>query len=214
MESKSLHRYSTSDHYRAAVKIQSFVRGYITRKYINEAKYIIGKVKIIQNWWRQMMKKKSKKVSKGLSIENSLITIKDFNDTFKTDKQRLFSESKENTLSNNKLNIKELIKNILEEEKDESQMSQDDQNASSLSLEKSINKQVYIERKIKNEIHSERVFNSPKHGSPSLIRTPTHTFPIREFFNANSNEKQKIKELLQSPRLASPPAPLKNTPQP
>jgi hypothetical protein len=25
-------------------------------------------VKIIQNWWRQMMKKKSKKVNRGLSI--------------------------------------------------------------------------------------------------------------------------------------------------
>lgn len=105
---------------RAAIKIQKVFRGFITRKYIDEAKYIIGKVKVIQNWWRKVISSKKEKLNqKIVSSSNSLITIKDFNDTLKTDKHRLFSESKENTLSNNKLNLKEFMRNILEENESE-----------------------------------------------------------------------------------------------
>lgn len=64
-----------------------------------------------------MLAKKQKKVNKPASIQNSLITIKDFNETMKAERGgRLFSDSKENTLSTHKLNMKDLIKNILEEE--------------------------------------------------------------------------------------------------
>jgi hypothetical protein len=53
-----------------------------------------------------MQSKKEKVNHKIPSASNSLITIKDFNDTIKTDKQKMFSESKDNTLSNNKLNLR------------------------------------------------------------------------------------------------------------
>lgn len=53
-----------------------------------------------------MQNKKERVNHKIPSASNSLITIKDFNDTIKTEKQRIFSESKENTLSNNKLNLR------------------------------------------------------------------------------------------------------------
>ena len=67
---------------RAATKIQKTFRGYITRKYINEAKYIITKVKIIQAWWRRTLKNRKEKLQQKIaSSSNSLITIKDFNDT-------------------------------------------------------------------------------------------------------------------------------------
>jgi hypothetical protein len=76
----------------AAIKIQKIFRGYITRKYIDEAKYIISKVKIIQNWWRRILHAKKEKLNqKIVSSSNSLITIKDFNDTLKTDRHQLFS---------------------------------------------------------------------------------------------------------------------------
>jgi hypothetical protein len=46
-------------------------------------------VKIIQNWWRSRPRKLRAKVApKAQSVENSLITIKDFNETFKTDRQK------------------------------------------------------------------------------------------------------------------------------
>ena len=80
---------------KAAIKIQKTFRGYITRKYIDEAKFIISKVKVIQTWWRKFLKMKKEKLNqKMVSASNSLITIKDFNDTFKTDKHKIFSESK------------------------------------------------------------------------------------------------------------------------
>ncbi len=46
------------------IKIQKVFRGYITRKYIQEAKYIISKVKIIQNWWRNIYRNKKQKQNK------------------------------------------------------------------------------------------------------------------------------------------------------
>jgi hypothetical protein len=77
---------------RAAIKIQKIFRGYITRKYIEEAKYIISKVKCIQSWWRKILSTKNEKMNKKqTSASNSLITIKDFNDTIKTDRQKTFS---------------------------------------------------------------------------------------------------------------------------
>lgn len=80
---------------KAVIKIQKVFRGYITRKYIDEAKYIISKVVIIQNWWKRVLQKKKLKLNqKIISASNSLITIKDFNDTLKTDKNKIFSESK------------------------------------------------------------------------------------------------------------------------
>lgn len=78
--------------HKAATRIQKVFRGYITRKYIDEAKYIISKVKIIQLWWRKVLNMKKEKLNqKIVSSSNSLITIKDFNDTLKTDRQKLFS---------------------------------------------------------------------------------------------------------------------------
>lgn len=41
--------------------------------------------------------------------------------------------------------------------------------------------------------------------SPNIAKTPTTNFAIKEFFN-NSSEKQKIKEILHSPRIKSPQA--------
>lgn len=77
---------------RAAVKIQKVFRGYITRKYIEEAKYIISKVKCIQSWWRKILSARSERLNqKHISASNSLITLKDFNDTLKTDRQKAFS---------------------------------------------------------------------------------------------------------------------------
>jgi hypothetical protein len=81
-----------------------------------------------------------------------------------------------------------------------------------------VSKDVYVELKIQDEITSERKFNfnSPKSlGSPTSAMTPTNCmFNIKEMFGGggNSNEKQKIKELLQSPRMTSPQQ-LKTTPQ-
>lgn len=118
-------RVNTEEHYdssisyrqnEAAVTIQRIFRGYITRKYIDEARYLISKAITLQRWWRSVLEKRRKKIVKPFSIENSLITIKDFNETMKADKGgRMFSDSKENTLSTHKLNMKDLIKNILEE---------------------------------------------------------------------------------------------------
>lgn len=69
---------------KSVIKIQKVFRGYITRKYINEAKYIIGKVKIIQKWWRNILLINKYKLNKKIiSNSNSLITIKDFNETYK-----------------------------------------------------------------------------------------------------------------------------------
>lgn len=42
----------------AAVTIQKHFRGYIQRKYIMEARYIIDCVKKIQRFWRNILKKK------------------------------------------------------------------------------------------------------------------------------------------------------------
>ena len=44
-------------------------------------------------------------------------------------------------------------------------------------------------------------------GSSPLARTPRSTHQMREFFGSNSasNDKNKIKERLQSPRVRSPP---------
>lgn len=75
----------------AAIKIQKIFRGYITRKYIEEAKFIIGKVKTIQCWWRGVLSQRKQKRGRPLSIESSLITIKDFNETMKTERLRNFS---------------------------------------------------------------------------------------------------------------------------
>lgn len=75
----------------AAIKIQKYFRGYITRKYIEEAKFIIGKVKTIQSWWREVLSRQKVKKLRPLSIENSLITIKDFNETMKTERMKNFS---------------------------------------------------------------------------------------------------------------------------
>lgn len=72
----------------AAIKIQKVFRGYITRKYIEEAKFIIGKVKTIQTWWRRVLSRQKQRRGKQLSIESSLITIKDFNETMKTERLR------------------------------------------------------------------------------------------------------------------------------
>ena len=68
-----------------------------------------------------------------------------------------------------------------------------------------LSKQVYVEDKIKGEINSEKVFNSPKcMNSPGIAKTPTNvTFAIKDFFN-NSNEKQKIKQIMNSPRIRQP----------
>ena len=95
-------------------------RGFITRKYIDEARFIINKAIIIQKWWRKLLQKKKEKKTKHLSIESSLITIKDFNETLKADKLRHLSGSKEKTVSNKKINMKDIIKNILEESEESS----------------------------------------------------------------------------------------------
>ena len=38
--------------------IQKYFRGYIQRKYIQEAKYIIESIKKIQRFWKKCLKKK------------------------------------------------------------------------------------------------------------------------------------------------------------
>lgn len=77
---------------KAATTIQRHFRGYIQRKYIEEAKYIVECIKRIQRCWRAYREKrrlsKDKQIAKGLETvrgekEVSLITIKDLNDTAK-----------------------------------------------------------------------------------------------------------------------------------
>ena len=52
----------------AATKIQKVFRGFITRKYIDEARFIIGKVVLIQKWWRKVTEKRKNRATKPLSI--------------------------------------------------------------------------------------------------------------------------------------------------
>lgn len=118
LEEHNLHERSFRSKTEAATTIQKVFRGYITRKYIEEAKFIINNVKKIQLWWRNILLERKNKKAKPLSISNSLITIKDFNESMKTEKIKTFSESKESTLSNHKLSIKDILKNVLEEKSD------------------------------------------------------------------------------------------------
>ena len=102
---------STLDEDRAATKIQKVFKGYIARKYIHEALFIQSKTIIIQRWWRKYLLKKKQINTKEQSKESSLITIKDFNESLKNDKIKSFSGSKDP----HKMNMKDLIINILEE---------------------------------------------------------------------------------------------------
>ena len=76
--------------------IQKHFRGYIQRKYIEEARYIIECIKKIQRFWREWMdkKKQSKTTEMMKALETvrgetstSLITVKDFNDTCRLEKR-------------------------------------------------------------------------------------------------------------------------------
>ena len=72
--------------------------------------FIISKVKTIQRWWKKIYTRKRQPKP---SIESSLVTIKDFNETGnKADWQRL-SGSKDNTP--NKDYFKGLIKSVVDE---------------------------------------------------------------------------------------------------
>ena len=72
---------------KAAILIQKNFRGYLTRKYLEEIKFMLHSIIKIQKVWRgfscrkQLKKcKDTKKQKNMLSIENSLITIKDFSE--------------------------------------------------------------------------------------------------------------------------------------
>ena len=69
LEGKSHHSITNSNlrAHRAATCIQKMFRGYITRKYIDEAKYIISKVKVIQNWWRSIAAHRKAKLNNKLA---------------------------------------------------------------------------------------------------------------------------------------------------
>ena len=113
--------------HKAAITIQRHFRGYIQRKYIEEARYIIDCVKKIQRFWRGCLLKKkqveNKKIvsktetqMKKLSVESSLITVKDLNeDTYRM--KDLCVENRNG--SNNQIDrnmLKDLIKNLLSQE--------------------------------------------------------------------------------------------------
>ena len=95
----------------AAVMIQKVFRGYITRKYINEAMFIIGKVKTIQRWWKRVIKRGREPKP---SVESSLVTIKDFNETGSKGERQGHSGAKGGTP--NKQSLKELVRSVVEEE--------------------------------------------------------------------------------------------------
>ena len=166
--------------------------------------FIIGKVKMIQGWWKRIFFRRRQPKP---SVSSSLITIKDFNETGKIDRQRN-SDSKDNTPSNHKQAVlRDLIRGVIEEGSEEEEEGEE---------QLSLNKQVYIEHKIEGEIKSEKMFNSPRGMTSSpLARTPKSNHQMREFFSSNSasNDKNKIKERLQSPRIRSPQPPTHTTPQ-
>lgn len=74
----------------AVVVIQKHFRGYLTRKIIEQFRLEnYCAIKIQKAWRAYCFRKKLRKggiIKKNLTIENSLITIKDFNSNHKSDK--------------------------------------------------------------------------------------------------------------------------------
>ena len=145
----------------AAVTIQKVFRGYITRKYINEAMFIIGKVKTIQRWWKRVIKRSREPKP---SVESSLVTIKDFNETgsrgeWGKGERQGHSGAKGGTP--NKQSLKELVRGVVEEEEARQECprvqlalalasgEEREENEEVVPI-----KSVYIEHKIENEIKS------------------------------------------------------------
>ncbi len=83
----------------ATITIQKHFRGYIQRKYILQARYIIDCVKKIQRFWRDVLKNKSKNKNKQNEVSSSLITIKDLNDTYKEDRNKAQPQYREKNKS-------------------------------------------------------------------------------------------------------------------
>lgn len=71
-------------------------------------------MKKIQRCWREYRAYRLRRNKKNLSISSSLITIKDFNESIKEERLR-YGIEKENSFSNRKMDLKEILREIMEE---------------------------------------------------------------------------------------------------